>query len=223
MDWVSHRFWAGSFGFCLPAGLLILWVFYFLRLRVVESLPARLNGFKNLLLAVCCRRVGHPFPVVVSLLIGAWTHILLDSITHGDGWLVEHLALLRSSLPWVENRRIGVYALLYAGCTFAGVACLAVCYLRWLESCLGASGLRKPGTRRGWALLLGSVALLVAEASRGPDQVMGIIPAGIIAALLVVVFVVATGRRAAVSGRFGADLGPTLKLPTEDAKLTKQE
>jgi hypothetical protein len=26
-DWFSHRFWAGSFGFCLPAGHLIVWAF----------------------------------------------------------------------------------------------------------------------------------------------------------------------------------------------------
>jgi hypothetical protein len=223
LDWLSHRFLVGSFGFCLPAGLLILWVFYFLRLRVVEILPARLNGFKNPLLAVCRQPVGPPFPILVSLLIGAWTHILLDSITHGDGWLVEHLAFLRSPLPWVENRRIGLYALLYAGCTFAGVTWLALCYLRWLESCLGAPGLRRPGTRWGWALLLASGTLLIAEASRGPNQVMGIIPGGLITVLLVVGFVVATGRRVAVSGKYAAGLGPKAKLPPENVKLTKQE
>jgi hypothetical protein len=223
LDWLSHHFWAGSFVFCLPAGLLILWGFYFLRLRVTGILTARLNGFKDALLAVCRRPVGPPFPIVVSLLIGAWTHILLDSITHGDGWLVEHLAFLRSSLPWVENRRIGVYALLYAGCTFLGVTWLALCYLRWLESCLGAPGLRRPGTRRGWALLLASVTLLVAEASRGPNQMMRIIPAGIITVLLVVGFVVATGARAAVRRQYAAGFGPKAKLPPENVKLTKQE
>jgi hypothetical protein len=223
VDRVSHRFWVGSFGFCLPAGLLILWGFYFLRLRVTGILTARLNGFKDALLAVCRRPIGPPFPIVASLLIGAWTHILLDSITHGDGWLVEHLAFLRSSLPWVENRRIGVYALLYAGCTFVGVTWLAFYYLCWLESCLGAPGLRRPGTKWGWALLLASGTLLIAEASRGPNQIIGIIPAGIIAVLLLVGFVVATGRRVAVNAQYAAGLGPNAKLPPENPKLTKEE
>jgi hypothetical protein len=223
MDWVSHRFWVGSFGFCLPAGLLILLVFYFLRLRVAEILPARLNGLKDALLSVCGRPIGPLFPLMVPLLLGAWTHILLDSITHRDGWLVEHLAFLRSSLPWVENRRIGVYAVLYAVCTFAGVTWLALCYLRWLESCLGSPGLSRPGTKWGWALLLAGGTLLIAEASRGPNQIIGIIPAGIIAVLLLVGFVVATGRRAALSGRYAAGLGPTAKLSSEHAKLTEEE
>jgi len=194
VDWLSHRFWVGSFGFCLPAGLLIWWVFYFLRRRVAGILTARLNGFKDVPRAVCDRPIGPLFPIVVSLLIGAWTHILLDSITHEDGWLVEHLAFLRSSLPWVENRRIGVYAVLYAACTFVGVTWLAFYYLRWLESCLGAPGLRRPGKKWGWALLLASGTLLIAAASREPNRVMGIIPAGIITVLLVVGFVVVTCR-----------------------------
>ena len=218
VGWLSHRFWVGSLGFCLPAGLLILWVFYFLRPRVEGILTARLNGSKDAPLEICRRPIGPPFPIVVSLLIGAWTHILLDSITHGNGWLVEHLAFLRSSLPWVENRRIGVYAVLYAGCTFVGVTWLALYYLRWLESCLGAPGLTRPGTKWGWALLLASGTLLIAEASRRPNQVMGIFPAGIITVLLVVGFVVVTGRRVAVSGQYAASLGPNAKLPPENTR-----
>jgi hypothetical protein len=220
LDWLSHYFWAGSFVFCLPAGLLILWGFYFLRLRVAGILPARLNGFKDALLAVCRRPIGPPFAIVVSLLLGAWTHIFLDSITHRDGWLVEHLAFLRTSLPWVKNDRIGVYAVLYAGCTFVGVTWLALCYLGWLESCLGSPALRRPGTNWGLALLLASGTLLLAEAGRRPNEVMGIIPAGISSVLLVVGFVVATGARAAVRRRYAAGLGPKAELPPENVKLT---
>ena len=122
LDWLSHRFWAGSFGFCLPAGLLILWGFYFMRRWVAGILTARLNGFKDALVALCRRSIYHPCSIVVSPLLGAWTHILRHSITREGGWLVEHLAFLRSSLPWVKNRRIGVYTVLYAGFTFVGVS-----------------------------------------------------------------------------------------------------
>jgi len=223
VDRLSHHFWAGSFGFCLPAGLVILWAFYSLRLRMAETLPARLNGLKDALLAVCSRPIGPPFPIVISLLLGAWTHIFLDSITHRDGSLVEHLAFLRSSLPWVENRRLGVYALLYAGCTFVGVTWLALCYLRWLESCLASSAVRRPRTNWGWALLLASGTLLFAEAGRGPSEVMGVIPAGISTLLLVVGFVVVTGNRMAVSTQYAAGLCPNAKLPPENARLTRDE
>ena len=105
-----------------------------------------------------------------------------------------------------------------------GVTWLAFYYLRWLERCLGAPGLRRPGTKWGWALLLASGTLLIAEASREPNPVMGIIPAGTITVLLVVGFVVVTGRRVAVSGQYAAGLGPNAKLPPDStAKLTREE
>ena len=61
----------------------------------------------------------------------------------------------------------------YAG-TFVGVTWLAQHYLRWLESCLGAPGLGRPGTKWGWALLLARGTLVIAEVSREPSRVMGI-------------------------------------------------
>ena len=87
----SHRLLPGSFGFCLPVGLLLVLVFYLVRSPVVSILPAR---YRPAFLPLCQRPVGSPFVIVVSLLIGAWTHLLLDSITHPDGWLVEHLPVL---------------------------------------------------------------------------------------------------------------------------------
>jgi hypothetical protein len=39
VDWFSYRFWAASFGFCLPVGLLIVWAFYLLRCPTVKLLP----------------------------------------------------------------------------------------------------------------------------------------------------------------------------------------
>jgi hypothetical protein len=136
---------------------------------------------------------------------------------------VEHLAFLHSALPWVENRRIGVYAVLYADCTIVGVTWLALCYLRWLESCLASPALRRPRTDWGWALLLGSETLLFAEASRGPNEVMKVIPAGISVLLPLVGFAVMTGRRMSVSTQYAAGLGPNAKLPPKNAKLPREE
>ena len=216
----SHRFWAGSFGFCLPAGLVLVLLFYLLRSPTVRILPAR---WQEVLLPLCRRPAGHPLLIGVSLLIGAWTHILLDSITHEDGWLVERLAFLRSSLPSVGHRRLAVYAALYAGCTFAGAACLAFYYLRWLESRFGPPALKMPGTKWSWALPFAGGTLLIAEAGRRPGQVMGIVPAGIMALLLAVGFVVATGTIMAARGQRAADLGASAESPPSDANLAKEE
>ena len=188
VSWLSHRFWAGSLEFCLPAGLVLVLVFYLVRLPAVRILPV---PYRQLFLPLCQRPASSPCAVIVSLLIGAWTHIFLDSITHPDGWLVGHLAILRGSVPWVGARRLGVYQLLYAAWTFGGVAWLGFSWLSWLEKSPAHRGPMRPGRKWCWALLLASGILLIAEASRGPYQVIGVIPAAIIAVLLLVGFVIA--------------------------------
>jgi len=189
LDRFSHRFWAGSFGFCLPVGLVLVLLFYVLRSSAVRILPA---PCQEVLLPLCRSPAGPLFPLIVSVLIGAWTHILLDSITHEDGWLVERRAFLRIPLPWVGSRTVGLYAALYAGCTFVGAAWLAIEYLRWLESRLGAPALRSPRTKWISALSFAGGMLLIAEASRSPSQMIGIIPAALLTVLLVAGFAVAT-------------------------------
>jgi hypothetical protein len=187
----SHRFLAGSFGFCLPVGLVLVLVFYIARWPVVGILP---SSYRRAFLPLCQRPAGSPFLIVISLLIGAWTHLFLDSFTHPDGWLVEHLPVLQAPVLPVGQHRLMVCEVLYAGCTFAGVAWLAFCYLRWLEKAAGSPVPTTRGMKWGCSLLLASSILFIALASRGAHQLIGIVPAGIIAVLLVIGFLLATGR-----------------------------
>jgi hypothetical protein len=189
VDLFSHRF-AGSFGFCLPVGLILVAAFYRLRRPLVGVLP---EGYRQAFLAACRRPAGSLVAIIVSVLLGAWTHILLDSITHADGWLVEHLAFLRISLPWTSRGGLSIYALLYAACTFGGILWLAHAYLRWLDASLPRPGSRAPQTRWGWSLALAGGVLLIAEFSRGSDQMILPFTASLLAGLLVVGFVLATG------------------------------
>jgi len=187
---LSHRFLAGSFGFCLPVGLLLVLVFYIARWPVVGILPSR---HRRAFLPLCLRPAGSPFLIVPSLLIGTWTHLFLDSITHPDGWLVEHLPVLQSPVLTVGQYRLLVCEVLYAGCTLAGVAWLAFCYLSWLEQAAGTPDPTRRGLKWGCSLLLASSVLFIALASRGEHQLIGIVPAGTIAVLLVIIFFLATG------------------------------
>jgi hypothetical protein len=191
MDVFSHRFLAGGFGFCLPMGLLMYLVFHLVRSPVVGILPAR---YRPAILPLHERSVGSPVVIIISLLIGAWTHICLDSISHPDTWLVEHLPMFQGQVASVGNYRFRLHDVLYAGCTFVGVAWLALSYLRWLERTLGAPGLTSPGLKWGSALVLASSILSVALASRGVNRWLGIFPLGIITVLLVIGFLVVTRR-----------------------------
>jgi len=186
----SHRFLAGSFGFCLPVGLLCVLVFYGGRWPVVGILPA---SYRRVLLPLCQRPAGNPFLIVISLLVGTWTHLLLDSITHSDSWLVKYVPVLLTPVLSVGQQRFMVCEVLYAGCTFAGVAWLAFCYLRWLEKAVCASISTTRGMKWGCAILLASLILFVAVGFRRPHQLIGIIPAGILAVLLTLGFLLITG------------------------------
>jgi hypothetical protein len=126
------------------------------------------------------------------VLIGAWTHDLLDSLTHSDGWLVEHIPALQQPVSWVGATRAPVFDFLYAGFTFCGAAWLAHCYLRWLGQATGSPALRRPATRWSCALLFGAATLALARAGRGVDQLLGLIPLGIVTVVVVLGFVAAT-------------------------------
>lgn len=82
LDKFSHRFLAGSFGFCLPVGLAMLWLFYRFRRDVVQRFSPR---FRRIFEPPCLCPAGPFLIIVVSLIVGAWTHDLLDSLTHRHG------------------------------------------------------------------------------------------------------------------------------------------
>ena len=120
-------------------------------------------------------------------------HLLLDSFTHPDEWLVKYLPILLSPILTVGRHSLMVCEILYAGFTFAGVAWLAYCYLGWLEKTVGPSTSARRGMKWGCAIFLAAATLFIALAKRDTPQLIGIVPAGIIAVLLVLGFLLATG------------------------------
>ncbi len=185
----SHTFFPGSFAFCLPVGLLMLACFYALRWPLVAILPGRL---KQAFLPSCQRPVGSLFLIVPSLLIGAWTHIFLDSLTHSDGWMVGHLLFLQKPVPLMWTGGIKGYEALYLGCTFFGVAWVAICYWGWLATAAGSPTLAKPWVRRGFSILFAVVILCAAAASRGQRRLIGDLPLAIITLVLMIAFLAGT-------------------------------
>jgi hypothetical protein len=188
VEYFSHRLLAGSFGFCLPMGLVLVLGFYLVRSPAVHLLPAL---YQRAFLPLCQRPIGPLWSIVVSLLIGAWTHQLLDALTHPEFWLVQYMPGLMTPVVSVGPHRFLLCEVLYGCCTFSGVAWLAAVYLRWWESAAGTA--IRPGTRWSCALLVAGAILFIALACRSPDQLIGLIPAGIISALLVLGFLLATG------------------------------
>jgi hypothetical protein len=180
----SHRFVAGAFGFDLPVGFLIWLVFYGIRRPVIGLLPRR---DRDPFLRQCHRPTGFPWMIALSLLIGTWTHLSLDSITHADGWVVEHVPFFWSAVPWVGNGQWRVFGVLYGACTFCGTAWLAITYLRWLDAERGP--LRFGRTAQwGCALVLALGILGMAEAFHQWQAKLGLFRIGALTGLWLLAF-----------------------------------
>ena len=132
----SHHL-AGSLPFGLPVGILMIAVFYGLRTKAVEMLPA---PYKQLFLPLCRRPKASFLAVVFSLVFGIATHLFLDSFTHKDGWLVEHFDVLQLPVLVVGAKTARVCHVLWYGCSFVGVAALFVVFEKWKQRSISEIG-----------------------------------------------------------------------------------
>ena len=187
----THQFWPGSLLLCLPASLVVYAAFHFVRRPVLSLLPTR---YRQTLRPRSENPALSLFRLMVSLLLGTWTHLLLDSMTHEDGWLVQHLAFLRSSWPGLSGHRMETYDGLYYASTFAGVAWLAWTYLIWLGKSAGPARAKTRAAKGLWTVLPATAVLITAAAGRGPRQSLSMISVGVISFLIITGFLTASER-----------------------------
>ena len=119
-----HTLPGGVFIFGLPVGLLLTFVYHLLiRDQLIDNLPPvlmrRLYCFKQLNWLHYFRK--NYLKVIISLLIGIYSHLLLDGLTHDFGVMVKWFPLLRQQLT-LAGRTIPVYDMLQAALSvFGGV------------------------------------------------------------------------------------------------------
>jgi hypothetical protein len=128
---------AGSVLFCLPVGIVLIVLFYALRAPVVKRLPP---PYQRVLLPLCQRPRASVWVLVISLLVGAWTHQLWDSFTHNNGWCVQNLSVLQTVVLSVGSRKARVCHLLWYGCSLAGVIWLFLVFEKWKQASLYGGG-----------------------------------------------------------------------------------
>ena len=118
---ISHTA-AGLFVFCLPAGMIALWIYHRIWVPPIVALLGKEHhhrvqpfpfGPASRFLILCC-----------ELLIGALTHLIWDSFTHEYGWAVQHLDGLSRSVHLAGHLEVPVYKILQHGSTLLGCAVL---------------------------------------------------------------------------------------------------
>jgi hypothetical protein len=130
----AHTF-AGVFLFCIPVGMFVLWVFHIvLKPPLLSLLPV--NQQERLAPIATKFRFGplrQFFLIILSLVLGALTHLVWDSFTHVHGWPVQHFSILHMPVMQTSRQTLFVYNFLQRGSSLAGIALLIYWCFKWLR------------------------------------------------------------------------------------------
>ncbi|HZV35463.1 MAG TPA: DUF4184 family protein [Verrucomicrobiae bacterium] len=191
LDEFSHTF-VGSFGFSLPVGMLSVWLFYGLRQQMVEWLP---DSQRRLLMPLCQQPVPPVIVLVISVLIGAWTHLLWDSFTHSHGWLVLHEPLLQVQLMQFGDHRLLLCHLLWYVSSFVGFVLLCLAYEKWLQRANLMLPQPRPQLRLRNALLAGLLLVPLEAVHHLAGTSIALVLLGVLSIILAVGVMLMIGRR----------------------------
>lgn len=150
--------WLGILILDLPLSLFALWLYQSYGKLGLHTIAPGLFPFREEELEA--RSVAHGLRqwivLIVSILLGAVTHIVWDSFTHDHFWPYAHIAFLRESFqaPW--GHQIRMYSFLQFVSSVVGTAVLLAMWARWRRDA-GASGV--PMVRR-LGILFAGVAVL---------------------------------------------------------------
>ncbi len=126
----------GIFVFDLPVSLVVLWLFHaYVKQPSTVFLPravrSRLNTCDEAFAFWPLSRLAN---IVLSILVGACTHVAWDAFTHNSFWPYKHLSILRRIVHLPVLGDVGVYKLLQHGSTLFGLAVLAIWILHWYRT-----------------------------------------------------------------------------------------
>lgn len=167
----------GLFLYCVPGGLVLLWLFHAVLKRPLISLfPAGQQG--KLIAASQDFRFGPAgrFALIVaSVFVGAVTHIVWDSFTHANGWGALTFPVLRRPVTVIPGFAFSLAEILQLVSTIVGALILLFYYRRWLRSVDEPAAVRQvplPLLLRGLlflAVIAGALAPAVARLLLDPQ------------------------------------------------------
>ena len=124
----THTFW-GSFWVDVPIGMITLLFGFLFRRPLVALLSPRAR-------ALCLQSVEHfrdqPLHWVLApfgILLGTWTHLLWDSFTHDNGWIVRRVAALSAPITVGDYTGTMCHIMQYVS-SVAGLVILAIWFRR---------------------------------------------------------------------------------------------
>ena len=167
---MAHSF-LGSILVCIPAGLALWIIFNLLRKPLCFVLPQPHRGALAAFAATpLSLRPRALIAAAVSVLLGAWTHIVWDSFTHNT-WLVKQLPFLRESVFRVSTVEFPWYVLLQHVSTAVGAGILIAAYCSWLRLHRGSATSPATGADDRWRYFLLAAVVALALVIAVPPAV----------------------------------------------------
>jgi hypothetical protein len=137
----THTAW-GVPVYCVPAGLIVYLVYCLLvRPALLAWLPHAVSARMPTDIQWTLRSPGAMATVLISLAVGALTHIIWDSFTHANTVVVDSLSWLRTVVALGEYQ-IPVFKLLQHLSSLAGLVVIVSSVAMWFKRT--APGLRHP-------------------------------------------------------------------------------
>jgi hypothetical protein len=146
----------GSLTSCLLLGYVLLVGVFLLRRPITALLSPRARLLCLGALAPFQRRPREWLLAPLSIVLGVWSHLLWDSFTHADGWVVHRVAALRAPVSIGAYHGTVCHVLQYL-CSALGLLILAAWYRRLPASSAPAA----PRSARGPALALTAAAAML--------------------------------------------------------------
>ena len=139
-DWYvdAHTVWP-QFWSCLPATIAGTWIVKTKVAAVLGTHLPDLGGFHLRYYRLLGqwrtpRTVQGWLAIILSALLGSWSHIVLDSFTHGFGWVVQRAEFLHRALfdlpTSLSSRTVYVHDVLQIVATIVGVLITIACLRR---------------------------------------------------------------------------------------------
>jgi hypothetical protein len=149
-----------SFTICLALGYAALGCVFLLRRPLTALLSARARWLFLTALAPLSRRPLEWALASVSIILGVWTHLLWDSFTHTDGWVVRRVAVLSATVTFGGYGGPVCHVLQYLSSAF-GLAAMAVWYWRLPVPPVAPAGPDAPRSSVGPVLMLVAAAAIL--------------------------------------------------------------
>jgi hypothetical protein len=150
---------AGIFLFCLPAGLLAYILFHaVLRRPLIALAPGAVSSRMDATHPWFPRTPGSLLVIVLSLVIGAATHLGWDACTHAHTAVTRNVDVLRALVGPAAGPQIRVYKLLQYFSGVLGLAILATSVAKWMRLTPPADGAPSVSNRYRLAVIAGILA-----------------------------------------------------------------